>query len=109
MDKLKINLENVRTILESKNEVQIKSLSRESTLGYLFTSGIISYYAQYINQTKIMAQQFKVRHITIPTVGTFGYESYKRTLFGLNRGVEEHGMYMNTYIVNVILDKEREY
>ena len=34
--------------------------------------------------------------------GMSGHEPHQRTFFGLNRGIEAHGMYMNVYVANVV-------
>ena len=44
-------------------------------------------------------------NLAMPIIGTFGYEPHQRTFFGLNRGIEAHGMYMNVYVANVVQAK----
>ena len=71
----------------------------------MFVTGIQSYYAQYTSQSRIMGQQVNINHLAMPIIGTFGYEPHQRTFFGLNRGIEAHGIYMNIYVSNVIQTK----
>jgi len=52
-----------------------------------------------------MSLQSTTMYQSIPMAGTFGYEPYQRTLFGLNRGIEAHGMYMNVRTAQVIEDQ----
>jgi hypothetical protein len=102
---LKANLEQTKQIVETGAEVQIHNLTREKLFGDMFVTGIQGYYTQYIAQSKVMSLKSRTMHQPIPTAGTFGYEPHQRTLFGLNRGIEAHGMYMNVRTAQAIQDR----
>jgi hypothetical protein len=104
-DGLKANLTQTKQILESGTDAQKTALTREKVLGDTFITGVQGYYAQYIAQSKVMSLESQTLYQPIPMAGTFGYEPYQRALFGLNRGIEEHGLYMNVRTVQVIKDR----
>jgi hypothetical protein len=104
-DKLNVSIEQTKTILEAGNEAQIDSLSREKVLGDMFVTGVQAYYAKYISQSRIMSLKSRTMYHPIPMAGTFGYEPHQRTLFGLNRGIERHGLYMNVRTAQMITDR----
>jgi len=103
---LKASLENTKQILETGTDVQKAALTRERLLNNMFVTGILGYYAQYISQSKLMNLQEKINHLPLPMAGTFGYEPYQRTSFGINRGIEAHGFYMNVRTAQAIQDKQ---
>lgn len=105
-DRLKANLEQTKQVLETGTEAQKTALTRERVLGDMFVTGIQGYYAQYIAQSRVASLQSRTMHQPIPTAGTFGYEPYQRTLFGLNRGIEKHGMYMNVRTAQAVKDRQ---
>ncbi|MCL2871526.1 MAG: transglutaminase-like domain-containing protein [Betaproteobacteria bacterium] len=100
------NLTQTKQILESGTDAQKAALTREKLLGDMYVVGIQGYYAEYIPQSRIMSLKAKTPFMPIPTMGTFGYEPYQSTLFGINRGIEVFGMYMNVYTAQVIKDKD---
>jgi len=104
-EKLEANLKQTKQILESGNEAQIVALSREKLFGDMFVVGVQGYYTQHMAQSKVMSLKFRTMHQPIPMAGTFGYEPYQRTLLGLNRGIEKHGVYMNVRTAQAITDR----
>jgi hypothetical protein len=104
-DKLKANLKKTKQTLETGTEAQIVALTREELLGDIFIKGVQEYYAQYIAHGKSMSLKSRTMHQPIPTAGTFGYEPHQRTLLGLNRGIEKHGVYMNVRTAQIIKDR----
>jgi hypothetical protein len=104
-DQLKANLTQTKQILETGTAAQKAALTKEKLLGDMFITNVQGYYAQYIAQSKLLSLKSSALHQPVPMAGTFGYEPYQRTIFGLNRGIETHGMYMNVRTVQVIKDK----
>jgi hypothetical protein len=84
--------------LNSEDSSAISSLKREDVQGIIFASGVIGYYAQYNGYATLQAKNRNIQYLLAPTAGTYGYEPYQRTLFGLNRGIENGGTYMNVRI-----------
>jgi len=103
---LKTNLENTKKTLETGTEAQIKNLTRERVVGDVYVAGIQGYYAQYITQSKIMSLRAKTSHLPLPMAGTFGYEPNPRTSFGIVRGIEAHGLYMNIRTAQAVQDSK---
>jgi hypothetical protein len=101
-EKLETNLKQTKQILESGTEAQIVALTRERMLGDKYVIGIQGYYTQYISQSRIASLRSKTNHQPLPMAGTFGYEPGVRTLLGLNRGIEAHGVYMNVRTVQAV-------
>jgi len=102
---LQTSLQQTKQILETGTQLQKEALTRDKLFGDMFITGVQGYYAQYINQSKLLSLRSSALHQSAPMAGTFGYEPYQRTLFGLNRGIETHGMYMNVRTAQVIKDK----
>lgn len=98
------SLEETKQKINEPEKTIISTLSREKLIGNIFVAGIQSYYAQYISQSKMMSLQSKVMHQPFPMAGTFGYEPKQKTFFGINRGVEADGVYMNTRTAQVVKD-----
>ena len=97
-DNLQTNLEKTKQTLENGTETQIKNLTKERLVGDRFVAGIQGYYAQYISQSRILSLRAKVNHQALPMAGTFGNVPNPLTLFGINRGIESHGYYMNVRV-----------
>ncbi|AWM80578.1 hypothetical protein DKL61_09555 [Gammaproteobacteria bacterium ESL0073] len=97
-------LEITKQVLTNADKAQLDALSREKLIGDIFVAGVQSYYAQYIAQSKMMSLQNRVMHQPFPTAGTFGYEPKQKTFFGVNRGVEINGVYMNIRTAQVVKD-----
>ena len=104
-EKLEANLKQTKQTLETGTEAQKAALTRERVFGDMFLAGVYGYYSQYVSQSKVMSVGFRVMHQSIPTAGTFGYEPYQRTLLGINRGIERHGVYMNVRTAQAITDR----
>ncbi|MDR0273907.1 MAG: transglutaminase-like domain-containing protein [Burkholderiaceae bacterium] len=104
-DQLKASLTQTKQILETGTQSQKAALTRDKLFGDMFITGVQGYYAQYITHSKLLSLRSSALHQSVPMAGTFGYEPYQRTLFGLNRGIETFGMYMNVRTAQVIKDK----
>jgi hypothetical protein len=104
IDNLKANLEQTKQILEAGTSAQKEALTRERLFGDKYVAGIQMYYSQYVTQGAVMGLKFRTMYQAIPMAGTFGYEPSVRTLFGLNRGIEAQGVYMNVRTSQAIKD-----
>ncbi len=99
---LKQRLTATRSIVAAGDQVALATLDRERVLGDLFSAGILGYYAQYAGLADAQSLAARISHRLSPSAGTYGYEPYQRTFFGLVRGVESQGVFMNLRIARVI-------
>jgi hypothetical protein len=104
-DSLKANLEQTKQILETGTQAQKAGMTKEKLFGDMFVTGVQDYYLQYSVRSRLMSLQSTALYQSVPMAGTFVYEPYQRTLFGLNRGIEAFGMYMNVRTAQVIKDQ----
>lgn len=95
-------LESTKAILESNNQSQISTLSREQLLGDMFQAGVLGYYAQYTTLGYITGLKQGGHHQLTAGVGSFGYEPNVDTFFGIPRRLTAGGVAMNIPIVNAI-------
>jgi len=103
---LQSSLQQTKQILETGTNTQKAVLTREKLLGDMFVTGVQGYYLEYIAQSKVTSlKSVTTLHQPMPMAGTYGYEPYQRTLFGINRGIEAFGMYMNVRTAQVIKDR----
>jgi hypothetical protein len=103
--KIQNEIKKIKEIADHNDENEFKKISREDFLGNIFSLCVLAYYGHYVNLTKRLAQNRNMNHIMLPVIGTFGYEPYQNKLFGLIRGIDEYGMFMNVHVVNVNQDK----
>lgn len=101
-DSIHSKLQYTKQILDQKDIDKTGSLTRDELLGDMFTFGVQGYYIEYISKCKVMSRKARVNYQAMPTIGTYGYEPYKKSFFGLNRGIESHGMYMNIRVVQTL-------
>jgi Transglutaminase-like superfamily len=93
-------LQATKVILESNNQAQIGSLTREQLLGDMFQAGVLSYYAQYTAFGYITGLEQGGHHQLSAGVGSFGYEPNVDMFFGIPRRLTTGGAAMNIPIVN---------
>lgn len=105
-DKLTSNLKETKENLKKNTYTDFIRMSKESLFGNIFGYGVQNYYSQFISQSKIMSIQNKVNFISMPIMGTFGYEPYQKKIFGINRGIEKYGLFMNMYTTSIVQDRE---
>ncbi|WP_164731227.1 transglutaminase-like domain-containing protein [Entomomonas moraniae] len=101
-DSIYSKLQYTKQILDQKDIDKIGSLTRDELLGDMFTFGVQGYYIEYISKCKVMSAKTRVNYQAIPSIGTYGYEPYKKTFFGLNRGIESHGIFMNIRVAQTL-------
>lgn len=99
-----LSIEKTKNMLSEAQKTQTNMLSRERLIGNIFVAGIQSYYAQYIAQSKMISLQSKIMHMPLSMAGTFGYEPKQKTFFGINRGIESNGAYMNIRTAQIVSD-----
>ena len=88
-------------VLEQISKASYSQLNRQNTFGNMFVATILYYYYQFISQTHNISIQKKMNYISMPTMGTFGYEPFQKRIFGINRGIEPYGLFMNVYTVHI--------
>jgi len=106
LNALKANLEKTKQTLETGTDAQKAALTRERLVGDMYVTGIQGYYTQYIAQSRLMSLQAKTSHLPLPMAGTFGYEPNQRISFGINRGIEAHGFYMNVRTAQAVENRQ---
>jgi hypothetical protein len=103
---LRINLEQTKQILETGSAAQKAALTRERLVGDRYVTGILGYYSQFITQSRMMGIKSRTTYQSLPMAGSFGYEPSQRTLLGINRGIESHGVYMNVRLMQATRDRQ---
>lgn len=105
-DKLTSLLKETKENLSKNTYNDFIKMSKENLFGNIFSYGVQNYYSQYISQSKITSIQNKVNFTAMPIMGTFGYEPYQKRIFGINRGVEKYGLFMNMYTASIVQERE---
>lgn len=101
LDSLKTKLEQTKARLESNDQAQIASLTREELLGDLFRTGSLGYYAQLIALSHIMGLQTGGHYQLAAGTGTVGYEPKVSYFFGIPRSVEPGGVVLDIHLFNI--------
>ena len=109
---LQTRLDQTKTTLETNDEAQIATLTREELLGDLFYSGSLGYYAQLLALSHITGLQQGGHYQLAAGNGTFGYEPNVNYLFGFPRAFETGGVVFDIPITTVQAmndgDKEKQ-
>ena len=92
---LQSTLEQTKAILETQDQTQLASLTREHILGDLFYTGGLGYFAQYTALGHLIASQTQANHSLFLGYGSFGYEPYVDYFFGFPRAIEAGGIGVN--------------
>lgn len=95
-----------KDIIDKKNKDGYEKLSREQLIGDMFVTGVLGYYNQYTAEAKLTSLRYGTLYHAMPTAGTVGYEPYQRTLFGLNRGIDTYGLFVNVRIVQILAARD---
>ena len=95
LQNLQDKVEQTKTILESNDQTQIETLTRQDILGDLFYAGGLGYFAQYAGLTHIAALQSKGSHRLDIAYGSYGYEPNQNSFFGVVRSIETGGAALN--------------
>jgi hypothetical protein len=99
---LQTSIETTKAKLESNDQNQIGTLTREDLLGDMFQAGTLGYYAQYLALSHLSGLQQKAYHYLAGGVGSVGYEPNVDTFFGLPRAITPGGVALNIPIINVV-------
>lgn len=102
LEDLRTKVETTRAILESGDETQIGTLTREDLLGDLFYAGGLGYFAQYNGLSHIAALQSNGAHKLEFGYGSVGYEPNLDTFFGIPRAIEVGGAAVNMRLANTV-------
>lgn len=95
-------LQATKATLQANVPSQVATLTREQLLGDLFQAGVLSYYAQYTAAAYIAGLQQNAHHMLAAGLGSFGYEPYVATFFGVPTSMSSGGINLNIPIVNVV-------
>ena len=92
-------MEDLKTALEERKSAweagEVTNLNRETLLGDLFFSGILSYFSQYYGMASLDAQVSDIVFQLMPSLGTYGSVPKVSYLFGLPRTVTAGGVEMD--------------
>ena len=89
---LQAKVEQTKVILESADQAQIASLTREDLLGDMFYAGTLGYYTQLMAFARIAGLAQGARQTVSAGYGTLGYEPKVNYFFGLPTAIEPGGV-----------------
>jgi len=89
---LQTALNATKSVLESNDNVQLASLTRQQVLGDMFSVGTLSYFNQYIAYNNILSLGFQAQNYLSAGYGTIGYEPKVNSLFGLPTSISTGGV-----------------
>lgn len=95
MQRLKTKMEQTIDKLESNDQTELASITREDILGDLFYTGVLGYFAQFNALSHISNLQSQSYSGLLPSFGTYGYEPQVSYFFGLPHAVEMGGVLMD--------------
>jgi hypothetical protein len=95
LSELKAKLESTKITLESQDQTQIASLTREDLLGDMFHAGVLGYYAEYLALGHLAGLSQKNHVQLMPSAGTYGYVPEVSYLFGFPRAIIPGGVEMD--------------
>lgn len=101
-DILDQQLYQTQILIQQKKSQGVKDITRERLLGDMFSAGVKGYYAQYGVMMYSYGLQMRFNHALLPSAGSYGYEPRTRTYFGLIRGIESGGVYMNVRVARIV-------
>lgn len=81
--------------LDSEDEQQLASLTREDLLGDLFHAGMLAYFAQLQVLSQQQVREASAQIHLAPSAGTYGYTPNVSNLFGLPRAISPGGVTMD--------------
>ena len=101
LEKLQAKLKATKTTLESADQAQIASLTRDDILGDMFYAGGLGYYAQLLSLSYISGLKAKAQYQLAVGYGTIGYEPEVISFFGFPRGIKTGGVTFDIPMINV--------
>jgi ABC-type Zn uptake system ZnuABC Zn-binding protein ZnuA len=93
--KLQANLEATKAKLESANEAQLQTLTKQDLVGDTLEATIFSYFAMNNLQDDIAAQQADIISYRQPSYGKFSTSLTTSYWFGMPRNVSAAGLVMD--------------
>ena len=95
LQSLKTKVEQTKGKLESNDQAQLASITREDILGDLFYAGALGYFAEFNALSHVSNLQSNSYSNLLPSFGTYGYEPQVSYFFGLPRSIETGGIAMD--------------
>ena len=95
LQSLKAKVEQTKGKLESNDQAQLASITREDILGDLFYAGALGYFAEFNALSHVSNLQSNTYSSLLPSFGTYGYEPEVSYFFGLPRSIETGGIAMD--------------
>ncbi len=105
---LQSRLQSTKAILESGDEIQIQTLNRETTLGDLFYTGGVGYFAQYSNLTAVTALSQRATQYLAIGYGSYGYEPNLDVFFGIPRAITLGGAAFNIRVGDYLNTRDND-
>lgn len=93
--RLKQQLDQTKTKLESADEVQLATLTKHQLMGDLLYDTVFNYFAMNDLQDQMAAQSAGILNYRLPSYGTFSTNLKVQYLYGLPRQVEFSGLSMD--------------
>ncbi|MEY8252212.1 MAG: hypothetical protein RPR91_07490, partial [Colwellia sp.] len=107
--RLQADLESTKAKLESGDENQLASLTKQALVGDMLESTIFSYFAMNNIQDDIAAQQAGIVNYRAPSYGKFSTSLTTSYFFGTPRNVSASGLAMDVdKVFNTIVDKNND-
>jgi len=95
LENLQQQVQATREKLESGDDTQLASLTREDLLGDLFHAGTLAYFGQFDALATLQARQQGAQRNLGASAGTYGYHPETTYLFGLPHAIEPGGINMD--------------
>ena len=95
LEQVRQRVEETTGILDSEDDQQLASLTREALLGDLFHAGMLGYFAQLDVFSRQQAREVGARVNLAPSAGTYGYIPNVNTLFGMPMEITPGGVTMD--------------
>lgn len=105
LERLQAKLEQTKTILESADQTQIASLTRDETLGDMFYAGGLAYYAHLLSLSYMNGINAQGYYQMAAGYGTIGYEPNVDTFFGQPRSITTGGVAFDIPLLNITANK----
>ena len=106
LEQLQAKLEATKVTLETADQAQIASLTREDILGDMFYAGGLGYYAQLLALSHMAGQQSGGHYQLAAGYGTVGYEPEVNSLFGNAQGIRTGGVALDIPLIYITADND---
>jgi len=95
LNKLQASLVSTKNKLESNDETQILSITRQKLLGDMFYTGTLGYFSELIVLAEIIASGSGAQYYLASGYGTFGYVPKVDYIFGFPVAIHEGGIVLD--------------